>query len=345
MKKQNKITDFNPNSTSDKNSNLFGLPFNLEESDVVIFSVPWEVTCSYRGGTSQADTKILEASYQVDLIDPLIEDAWEKGIYLIQNPDIKETSDKLRPISKRIISDLESGVSPNLDDLELINNNCHELNLLVKQKTEELVKEGKTVGLLGGDHSTSLGYILALSEIYDSFSILQIDSHCDLRKDFEGFKYSHASVMRNAIEIPEVKKLVQVGIRDFCEEELEVIEENSKIETFFDRDIKRMQYIGKTWDSVCDEIISKLGKRVYLSFDIDGLDPKLCPGTGTPVPGGFEMDEIIYLIEKCIVSGIEFIGFDLNEISGEDEFNYIVGARLLWRISNLVNVSKYEKVA
>src|SRR5690606_2133030 len=119
-------------------------------------------------------------------------------------------------------------------------------------------------------------------------AVLQIDAHADLRRAYEGFQYSHASIMYNILEeIPAVTKLVQVGIRDYCDEEFEAITKSQgRIVTFFDRDLKAGAYQGKTWDQQTDEIIRELPERIYISFDIDGLDPKLCPNTGTPVPGG-----------------------------------------------------------
>jgi agmatinase len=202
------------------------------------------------------------------------------------------------------------------------------------------INEGKKVALLGGDHSTPLGYIKALSEKHESFGILQIDAHADLREAYEGFTYSHASIMYNVLEnIPQVSKLVQVGIRDYCNEELEIINKNpDRIKTFFDKDIKDRQYEGANWKEIVDDIINALPAKVYISFDIDGLDPKLCPNTGTPVPGGFELEQIFYLFSKVKKAGKEIIGFDLNEVSsgshGHDCIDPIVGARALYKLCN-----------
>src|SRR5690606_13345614 len=122
-----------------------------------------------------------------------------------------------------------------------------------------------------------------------NFGLLQIDAHADLREAYEGFKYSHASIMYNVLnEIPQVQKLVQVGIRDYGDDELTMIRtEKNRVVTFFDRDLKEAEYEGQTWKALCEQIVDELPQNVYISFDIDGLDPKLCPNTGTPVPGGF----------------------------------------------------------
>jgi agmatinase len=202
------------------------------------------------------------------------------------------------------------------------------------------LNQNKLVALLGGDHSTPLGLMQALSEKYSSFGILHIDAHADLREAYEGFEFSHASIMYNAIKLPQVTRLVQVGIRDYCVAENQLIKSDARITTFFDREIKQSQFEGVTWSVTCDKIIEALPERVYLSFDIDGLDPKLCPHTGTPVPGGLEFEQSIYLIEKLVHSGRTIIGFDLNEVApGNDEWDANVGARLLYRLSNLCLVS------
>ena len=112
------------------------------------------------------------------------------------------------------------------------------------------------------------------------------------------------------------------------------------MKTFFDRDIKQQQYKGTTWHSICENIVNELPQNVYLSFDIDGLDPKLCPGTGTPVAGGFETDQILYLLEMVVASGKKIIAFDINEVGGEDEWNANVASRLLYRIANLTMLSQ-----
>ena len=193
--------------------------------------------------------------------------------------------------------------------------------------------------MLGGDHSVPLGFFKAQAEKHGDFGILQIDAHCDLRDSYEGFKYSHASIMYNALhEIPSLKKLVQVGIRDYSDGELEIIQNNKeRIVTFFDRDIKDRLFEGDTWKNVVDDIIQTLPPKVHLSFDIDGLDPKLCPNTGTPVAGGFEVEQINYLLRKLIQSGRQLIGFDLNEVGvGENDWDANVGARVLYKLCNLL---------
>jgi agmatinase len=207
----------------------------------------------------------------------------------------------------------------------------------VKSETTALLNKNKKVILLGGDHSTPLGYIQALAEIHEHFGILQIDAHFDLRIAFEGFEYSHASVMYNALKTKQVGKLVQVGIRDFCEEEV-LESKNERVSVWYDEKMKEAQFLGKTWDQICNDIVAQLPQKVYLSFDIDGLDPKLCPNTGTPVAGGLEYAQAIYLIKKVKESGRVFIGADLNEVApGENsDWDANVAARLLFRLCHIL---------
>lgn len=344
MSKQDKINNFDPNALGDANNNIYGLPFTTDEAEVVIIPVPWEVTVSYRSGAALGPQAIFDASYQVDLFDPKIADAWKIGIAMEPvSDDIASKNESLRRKSEAYLTLLKEGESIETNDkmkdiLTLINAESVKLNNWVKTKSLTYLDKNKIVALLGGDHSTPLGLMQALAEKHESFAVLQIDAHADLRDAFEGFDFSHASIMYNAIKIPQVSKLVQVGIRDYCEFEFDLIKNsNGRIVTFFDRDIKNKQYDGATWTSICNEIIAQLPKDIYLSFDIDGLDPKLCPNTGTPVAGGFEFEQVLMLIEKIVDSGKRIIAFDINEVApGGDEWDANVGARLLYRIANMV---------
>ena len=343
MTKQDKINSFDPNSVGDVNAGMFGLPFSLSESETVLIPVPWEVTVSYGGGTADGPEQIFDASFQVDLYDPIVKDAWKLGIAMDDiNEDLREKSLTYRPVAEMII-DRQSNGEPvaEIDEIKDVNKVCLEMNDWVKKRALHFLKQNKTVGLVGGDHSTPLGMMQALSEHVGEFAILQIDAHADLRVAYEGVEFSHASIMYNALKIGNVKKLVQGGIRDYCQAEADIINNsNGRVKTFFDRDIKQQQYQGKTWDAICKEIVDELPQNIYLSFDIDGLDPKLCPGTGTPVAGGFETDQVLYLLEQVVAAGKTFVAFDLNEVGGEDEWNANVASRLLYRIANLVAYSQ-----
>jgi len=345
--KEEIIKIFDPNGPA-KSGSLFGLPFGIEHSDLVIIPVPWDVTVSYRDGTSKAPEAILEASLQVDLYLKSIFDAWKMGIHMMPiSESFKAENEVHRGLALRYLEWLETNEEEWLTDNikvipKAINDICEKLNIYIKAQAVDLLQKGKMVGLLGGDHSTPLGLIKALSSVYKDFGILQIDAHADLREAYENFDYSHASIMHNALKQKNISKLVQVGVRDYCEEEIRYISNsNGRVVTFFDEDIKDLQNEGLPWKTICEEIIDSLPSKVYISFDIDGLDPKLCPNTGTPVPGGLEYDQVIYLFKALVRSGRKIIGFDLNEVSpGQDGWDANVGARILYQLGCLMGVSQ-----
>lgn len=324
---------------------LFGLPFDPESASVIVIPVPWEVTVSYGSGTSFAPEAILRASFQVDLALKDFSENEVLGISMLSEISgiIAQKNSAFRELAKKHISDVEAHRNEtDSDDLKKINEASEELNDLVKTEAQKWIGKNKLIGLLGGDHSTSIGLIRALSEKHERFGILQIDAHCDLRKAYEGFIYSHASAMFNVLKLPAVSRLVQVGIRDYCEEELTMINRGmGRIKTFFDQDLKEHLIHGKTWDYVSDLIIKELPALVYISFDIDGLDPKLCPHTGTPVPGGLEFEQAVYLIKKLVRSGKKIIGFDLCEVvPGNTEWDANVGARALYQLCHWMAASR-----
>lgn len=343
--KMKDLSQFDSNIAGNPKNNIFGLPFTEAEARVVILPVPWEVTVSYGSGTSRAAEKIFYASMQVDLFDKETDNAWKQGFYMRHSDKkVLMKSDYLRKEAELFIDYISKGELLENNNfmcksLKEINEGSSNMNNWVYEQTSNLLKEDKLVAILGGDHSVPLGYLKAIAEKHGDFGILQIDAHCDLRKSYERFTYSHASVMYNALnDIPQLTKLVQIGIRDFSEEEFEYLQNNKqRVVAYFDRDIKERQYEGQTWETICNEMVNQLPEKVYISFDIDGLDPKLCPHTGTPVPGGFEADQIFYLVKKIIQSGRQFIGFDLDEIAiGETDFDANVGARVLWKMCNLL---------
>lgn len=321
---------------------LFGLPFTPENANLVVIPVPWEVTVSYHSGTANGPQAVIDASSQVDLAVRDIPDAWKLGIANLEVPmELYDESAKLRAWAEQLVE--ETG-SANPDDpvLKKINEGCENLNIYVRSTAQQWMKEGKMVALLGGDHSTPLGLIRLLAERYDRFGILQFDAHMDLRKAYQGFTYSHASIMYNALKLPSVSRLVQVGIRDYSDEELEVIRRaKGRVSVFYDEDIRARMYEGTTWSTICDEIIDQLPEHVYVSFDIDSLIPMYCPNTGTPVPGGLDYSQIPYLIKKLVKSGRKIISFDLNEVSpGDTDWDANVGARLLYTLCNWMGVSQ-----
>jgi agmatinase len=342
------LLDFDPNSVGNPNNNIFGLPFSEEDSKVVLLPVPWEVSVSYKAGTARAAERLWKASLQIDLIDDDIKEGWRQGFFMRDiDKNILLKSDFLRKEAELYINYIAQGEK--VDDskfmckvLREINEGSIFLNQWVYEQTKELLDAGKLVGVLGGDHSTPLGFYKAIAEKFGEFGILQIDAHADLRKAYENLKYSHASIMYNALtEIPEIIKLVQLGTRDYSLSEWDYINNsNGRVFTFFDKQLKEREYEGETWQKIADEIVASLPQKVYISFDVDGLDPKLCPNTGTPVPGGFETQQLYYLFKKIINSGRHLIGFDLNEVGvSVSEWDENVGARILFKLCNLMIAS------
>lgn len=351
-KKMENLKDFDPNGPGNPNYNLFGLPSTEDNSLITILPVPWEVTVSFSAGTARAAEQILKGSMQVDLYDPQYPDTWRNGYFMLPaDKKILLKSDYLRKEAELYIDYISKGekVKDNSfmeKTLKEINEGGEFLTTWVYNESKRLLEKNKLVGILGGDHSVPFGYYKAIAEKYEDFGILHLDAHCDLRENYEAFTYSHASIMYNTIEnIPQVSKLVQVGIRDYCLEEVEYIEKHKeKISVYFDRDIKHDIYNGGNWGKIADKIVADLPQHVFISFDIDALDPKYCPATGTPVMGGFEPEQIFFLIEKVLQSGRKLIGFDLVETGvGETEWDSNVSARVLFKLCNYLAGSNLPK--
>jgi agmatinase len=349
MNKQQKIENFDPSQPGLADATVFGLPFTTEESEIIIIPVPWEVTVSYGAGASEGPTAIFDASFQVDLLHQDFPELWKLGIYMDEAPkQWAKNSEKYKDLAQPIIEALENGEDletfPALqDDLRKINTACRTLHTEVKEKVLYWQNKGKKVALLGGDHSTPLGYYEALATQHNSFGILHLDAHMDLRVAYEGFTYSHASIMYNALQIPQVSKIIQVGIRDFCEQEVAVVKKsNGRVLVHTDADMKAKAFEGQTWKQQCEEIISQLPQKVTISFDIDGMYPWYCPNTGTPVPGGFSFEQATFLFNLLAKSGKEIIGFDLVEVApGEnDDWDGNVGARMLFHMCGILAKSQ-----
>ncbi|MFN5423031.1 MAG: agmatinase family protein [bacterium] len=339
------LSRFDPNGVSVANNNIFGLPFNEENAELIIIPVPWEVTVSYKSGTARSPEQILKASLQVDLYDSQFQNSWKKGVYMKQvDKKILLKNDYLRKENELYLNFINTGEKVETNKfmsktLKEVNEGCSIMTEWVYNQCMEQLNNGRKVGLLGGDHSTAYGFIKALSEKHGEFGILQIDAHCDLRKSYEGLENSHGSIMYNVLnDFPQVTKLVQLGIRDYCEAEWNYIcDSNYRVITYFEKEIRERQFEGQTWQHITDEIIDHLPQKVYISYDIDGLDPKLCPHTGTPVPGGFEMEQLSYLFKKIRNTGREIIGFDLSETgTSNDGWDENVGARVLFKLCNLM---------
>ena len=327
---------FDP-SRAPSSSTLWDLPFDTESACLIVVPVPWEVTVTFRAGTARGPEGILEASSHVDLYDAAYPEAWKKGIAMQQVPeDLKERGQYLRRVAKSVVEDIESGnLSSRTRELQYeVNQGCREMVRWVRARSTDVLEKGKLPAVLGGDHSSTLGLIQAVADQGRDFGILQIDAHSDLRESYQGFEFSHASIMFNALGCPRVRKLVQVGVRDYSREEVgTVAREAGRVVLIEGRSLWRRSLEGATWAELCDEILPHLPDRVYISFDIDGLDPSLCPGTGTPAPGGLMFEQALYLIDEIVARGRRIVAFDLCEVvPGIDLSDAYIGARLLYRL-------------
>lgn len=332
---------FDPNGVGVANGNIFGFPVAEQNADIVIIPVPWDATASYGKGTSDGPKAILDASTQLDFYHPQLPEAWNTQVFMTPiSEDWKQINADLCIQAIAYIQFLENGGKLTEDSeynaiVTQINATQNALKDNLKERSLSLLKEGKIVAVLGGEHSTPLGLIEAIDALGEPFAVLQVDAHADLRDGYEHFEQSHASIMFNVVKnCSHLTKLVQVGIRDVAHSEVELSASHPKIETHYDWDIKRRQYEGETWKSIVDGIIRSLPERVYISFDIDGLNPALCPNTGTPVAGGFELEQINYLFFQLVEAGKRIVGFDLNEVSpgDNDDWDANVGARALWNM-------------
>jgi len=308
----------------------------------VLVPVPWEATTSYGGGAAHGPRAIFDASMQVDLYDLDVERPYQHGIHMLASPpDVAAWNEEAKAAAQKVIARGGAHGDPELlAALARVNELSERVNAHVEREVTRLLRAGKVVGVVGGDHSVPYGALRALaSERKAPFGVLHFDAHSDTREAYEGFTHSHASIMYNVLEhVPEVKKLVQVGIRDVCEAEMRYCEsQGERVRIFFDRDIARRKLEGERFIAIAREIASALPDELWISFDIDGLDPRFCPHTGTPVPGGLDFHEAVAILREVVRAGKKIVGFDLNEVAPnlrdeQDEWDGNVGARLLYKL-------------
>ncbi|MFQ5957520.1 MAG: agmatinase, partial [Candidatus Brocadiales bacterium] len=229
----------------------------LEKSRLVILPVPYDSTSSYRTGAKEGPQAIIMASRNIELFDEeLLCDVSTYGIHTLPElmPDHRGPEYTIN-----IVEEAASGI----------------------------LKQGKMLVTLGGEHGITLGVVRAYKEIFPRLSVLQIDAHLDLRHSYAGSIYSHASVMRRVYEL---SSITQVGIRSFSEEEHNFVTENG-LKPFYQRDINHRE----GWQ---EEVIERLSEEVYVTIDLDGFDPSIMPSVGTPEPGGLGWYEVLRLLRK-----------------------------------------------
>ena len=327
---------FDPDAAATGASGIYGLPFSPDDARVVVVPVPFEATTSYGGGTSGGPAAVLEASKQVDLFDRDTGRPYAAGIAMLDFPKkIERWNREAKTIAAPVIRRGGAVDKKTRTAAAKVNAISEKMNEWVYTTTRSLLDDNKMPVILGGDHSVPFGAMRAYAERYPGMGILHLDAHADLRDAYEGFTWSHASIFHNVItKLPKVSRLVQVGVRDLGQAESRMIEQSSgRIVTFFDPDLAAAKEEGTAWARIADNIVAQLPKDVYLSWDIDGLDPTLCPGTGTPVPGGLSWNEAIGLLRAIKRAKKRIVGLDLCEVSpGETEWDANVGARLLYKM-------------
>lgn len=270
------------------------------EAKTVILPIPYEKTTTYRQGCQNGPTAILEASDQLEAYDEELEreTGIETGIYTLDA--IADTSQ-----------------NPALEAETMLQ--------VTTETVSQLIKDGKFVIALGGEHSITEGvvkaYHLASNE---PFTVIQIDAHGDLRHEYEGSIYNHACVMRRIIDMG--LPTLPVGIRSICREEANLIEVK-QIPVIWARDI----YYNSNW---IETAISHIATdRVFITIDLDGIDPGLIPGVGTPEPGGLNWFELTKFL-KTIFTKYQVIGCDVMELAPQSDsvVSQFTAAKLVYKL-------------
>ena len=342
------------NAAADPEGGIFGLPHSADEAELHVVPVPFDATCSYRRGAARGPAAILAASYQVELFDPVAGEPWRRGIHMLAedprfhawNHEAGLLAAGVIEVAGRIDSDAKL-----VQDLARTNAICREVDAAVESVVGASLDAGKRVLTIGGDHATALGAICAHAKRHPSMGLLHIDAHGDLRDAYEGFERSHASVIHNVLDTAigvglqhgdeqatpnQLSAVVQVGLRDLCPAEMARISEENRLRAVFDHEWAGIRARGGNLEERIEQAIEGLPNEVYLTLDIDGLEPGLCPRTGTPVPGGLTWHEAWMWISAIPNSGRKLIGADLMEVSPGnatgDTWDAMVGARLALRI-------------
>ena len=317
------------------NLSLFDLNCQEKDSQLIVIPVPWDITTSYRKGTSLAAKAILESSNQIDHYHHYYPNFHQYGIHMIDIPaDIIKLNQKLNDITQQIVNhDCQKKL---LSDTKL--NECLELVSAGTKTCFDWIHSqlnnysDKQVIVLGGEHSVSYPAISFFKKKHPQLSVLQIDAHMDLRPSYQQLTYSHAAVIyhcHSQLNIP----ITQVGIRDSSQSELDYVKKHDNIHVFDDTYCQHQLFKGVQWDAICDDIINTLSDDVYITIDIDGLDSSFCPSTGTPVPGGMSYHQLCYLIQKIRASNKRIISMDLVEVAGfADSIGIINSTHLLYQL-------------
>ncbi len=332
---------YNPNDAAEANGNFAGLPIHTSKTEIVYVPVPWDITASNAKGTANGPKNILDSSLQIDLYDELLPSAWEV------HREFRPINEKTVQLNHELSQKLESIQGDNHEMTESLFTRINEACAKVHTNTFELcsavLDKGQLPFVIGGDHSSAFGNIRAVSEHYDAIDIVQIDAHLDLRKAYEGFEYSHASIFFNAMTKLNIGQLFCVGARDFCPEEMEFGRNlGDRYHLMTAQQLFFQLLEGRDYSSIVKSFIQKLNGKVYLSLDVDALDLQYSLNTGTPVPGGLHYYHIIYLVREIVRSGRTIVGLDLCETAGDSYVDGFTSAKLVYALSNMAILSRKE---
>ena len=340
-------THFDPDRAARPGSGIFGLSCPSTEAAIHVIAAPYDATSSYGVGAAQGPEAVLRASRQVELHDPAIGDPWRRGLYYLPDDGtLAGYNEEARPLAREVFDGGGAGEAPELlHALARVNELSARMNDVVYHRTSTVINEGRTPILLGGDHSVSFGAVRAACEHYAGLGLLHFDAHADLRPAYEGFTWSHASILHNLTkELGGLGPTLQVGLRDLGHAEYEEIEAHpDRLRAVFDSEWSRARLEGRDLAAFVRDALAFLPEQVWITFDIDGLEPALCPHTGTPVPGGLTWAEAMLWLEELRASGRQVVGCDLVEVSpgpalsGGDSWDAIVGARLLYRLAGTLS--------
>lgn len=340
------VPPFDPDAAAAPDAGIYGLSHARADAEVILVPVPFDATTSYGRGAAAGPAAIVRASHQIDLHDLQTGRPYERGIHMLAaDQAIADGNVRCVALAAPIIA--KGGADGEADAAALlsIESAMRDMNARVRRAVDDIFAENKLPGIVGGDHSVPLGAIAAAGARFADLGILHVDAHADLRVAFEGFRYSHASIMDNVLrEVPAVRRLVQVGIRDFGARELAAIEASEgRVVTHFDMHWQRRLAEGERLLDLIDQALEPLPEHVWVSFDIDGLDPALCRHTGTPVPGGLSFPAACLLLVRLVESGRRIVGFDLDEVApgpDGDEWDANVGARMLYKLIGCALLSR-----
>lgn len=325
----------------------FGVPCMPEQAQLVLISVPWDATAPAGALSSYAPDAIIEVSERMDPYDPISPDEWKKGFATADvDYTLQERSQQLRSDVEKLRSYAVSGggiMKPLADDYysrrqRRVEDGCRDMVAAVRREAGAWLRQGKVVGLVGGDHSTPQGLIEALAEREEGLGILHMDARCRLKARSEGFEYSCESLMYNVLKgVPGVRRVVQVAQRDFSATEHRVARESDRIVLYDTDRIASMRFGGASWRDVCDAIVAELPQTVYVDFDISVLSIENCPHSPYAAPGGMRFDEALYMVNRVVESGRRIAGFDVAGVvpKVEDYVDAEVAARMLYRLCGM----------